>query len=292
MTPKPHAVPISGNWHLWPKCNYGCHFCFQTSPDAQPPLGLEDSKMVIQALARAGMRKLTFVGGEPTLCPYLIDLVRETATQGIVPSIVTNASLLTKDALAQYRAAGLVWLGVSIDSFDESIQRALGRGNGHHVAHATRILRTANELGLRTKLNSVVTRLNLDENMVAPIAALQEAGLERWKPMRVLPIRGENDEHYDRLAITSTEFKAFVQRHASLGPTREDHEDMLGSYIMIDPRGRFFDNVTGAYVYGRPILEAGVDEAFADVAWNSETFAQRGGLYNYGSVPAPSGTEG
>jgi hypothetical protein len=45
---------------------------------------------------------------------------------------------------------------------------------------------------------------------------------------------------------------------------------MTGSYIMIDPMGRFFDNVDGRLVYGPSILDVGVAQAFAEVRWERE----------------------
>ena len=39
----------------------------------------------------------------------------------------------------------------------------------------------------------------------------------------------------------------------------ESNELMRGSYVMVDPAGRFFDNVEGGHTYSRPILEVGVE---------------------------------
>ena len=56
---------------------------------------------------------------------------------------------------------------------------------------------------------------------------------------------------------------------------------MTGSYIMVDPMGRFYDNVDGRYRYGRPILQAGVEGALQDVRVDRETFERRGGRYEW-----------
>ena len=59
----------------------------------------------------------------------------------------------------------------------------------------------------------------------------------------------------------------------------EDNDLMTGSYVMVDPAGRFFDNVDGSYTYNRPILEVGVDEALMDVSVDADKFLSRSGLY-------------
>jgi len=61
----------------------------------------------------------------------------------------------------------------------------------------------------------------------------------------------------------------------------EQNELMRGSYVMIDPAGRFFDNASGMHHYSKPILEVGVKEAYNEVTISNEKFRQRGGLYNW-----------
>ncbi|MEO0472453.1 MAG: radical SAM protein, partial [Bacteroidota bacterium] len=68
------AVP-SVNFHLWEPCNMRCGFCFATFQDVKRTilpkghLPKEDALNVVQAIAKAGFEKITFAGGEPTLCP-------------------------------------------------------------------------------------------------------------------------------------------------------------------------------------------------------------------------------
>ena len=109
---------------------------------------------------------------------------------------------------------------------------------------------------------------------------------DRWKVFRVLPIAGQNDGRVEPLLITGDQFREFIARHAHLAdegipPVPEDNEDMTGSYVMIDPMGRFFDNVDGRFVYSRPILEYGVEEAFASVRWERQRLIARGGIYEW-----------
>ena len=48
---------------------------------------------------------------------------------------------------------------------------------------------------------------------------------------------------------------------------------------MVDPLGRFFDNVAGRLHYSRPILEVGVEEALRDVQFDLVRLQNRGGVY-------------
>ena len=50
---------------------------------------------------------------------------------------------------------------------------------------------------------------------------------------------------------------------------------------MVDPAGRFFDNVSGAHTYSRSIVEVGAEEAVKDVSVDSLRFLSRDGLYDW-----------
>ena len=54
---------------------------------------------------------------------------------------------------------------------------------------------------------------------------------------------------------------------------------MTGSYVMVDPAGRFFDNVAGSHTYSRPILEVGAEQALKDVSVDAGKFLSKSSLY-------------
>ena len=56
---------------------------------------------------------------------------------------------------------------------------------------------------------------------------------------------------------------------------------MTGSYVMVDPAGRFFDNVAGVHRYSRPINEVGVEAALGEVTVDPDKFQFRNGRYNW-----------
>ena len=61
----------------------------------------------------------------------------------------------------------------------------------------------------------------------------------------------------------------------------ESNDLMTGSYVMIDPTGRFFDNTKGIYTYSHLILQVGVTDALQDVKIDPEKFGTRGGYYEW-----------
>ena len=55
--------PVAVNFHIWPKCNLKCKFCYATFPHVRRTLPLAEALAVIDSLAVAGTTKITFVGG-------------------------------------------------------------------------------------------------------------------------------------------------------------------------------------------------------------------------------------
>lgn len=284
-------LPPSVNYHLWQPCNMRCRFCFATFEDVRSELPAghlprEQSLQLVRALARR-FQKITFAGGEPLLCPWLPDLVRAAREEGAVTMLVTNGSRLRPELLERLTGQ-LDWAALSVDSASEVTHLRLGRAVAgrrplsleEYESLAAR-LRAA---GVRVKLNTVVTSLNAGEDLTPLVCRLRP---ERWKVLRVLPVDGQNDGRVEPLLCTDADFQAFVARHQhlkaeGLALAVEDNEDMRGSYAMVDPAGRFFENTRGSHHYSAPLLEVGLDAAWAEVRFSLERFERRGGRYDFG----------
>ena len=128
-------------------------------------------------------------------------------------------------------------------------------------------------------LNTVVTSLNWQEDLHAIVQELKPA---RWKVFQLLPVPGENDGALAELAVTESQFSSFVRTHKDLHPIAETNNAMWESYVMLDPVGRFFQDVSKGHTYSRDtILEVGVEEALRQAGgWSRDKFVDRGGRYD------------
>lgn len=268
---------VSVNWHVWPRCNYTCKFCFATFTDIPEALSRREALRIPGLLASAGTQKLTFAGGEPLLCPHLDELLKEAKAVGMTTMIVTNGSLLT-ETLLQRISRFVDWIALSIDSGSEQTERALGRGTGSHVVRAIDAASRIRRRGIGLKVNTVVTALNWREEMSWLIRDLAP---ERWKVFQMLVIKGENDPLSETLRVTDGQFGFFLRTHEVLAPIPEDNRAMSGSYLMMDPMGRLFQNTGGEYSYSDPVLRVGFQTAINQVGWDRRKFLRRGGQYDW-----------
>ena len=283
------SIP-SVNFHLWEPCNMKCGFCFATFQDVKVELPKghlekDDCIAVVTQLGEAGFQKINFAGGEPTLCPWLPELVQEAKAKGMITAIVTNGSKINSDYLDRM-AGKLDWVTLSIDSTDPQKLRVIGRATPKGPMSEADYLEMVDLLarrGIRVKINTVVTPQNWKEDFTPFILM---ANPERWKLLQALPVKGQNDLRIQEFVTTKQQFEAYVWRNRKVEQSGitvipESTELITGSYLMVDPAGCFFDNTSGTHNYSRPILEVGVEVAVREVNLFPERFRERGGLYDW-----------
>ncbi len=281
----------SVNFHLWQACNMSCKYCFARFEDIKTSskayLSKEESIQLVEKLCSylnkyspmSKPPKITFVGGEPTLCPWLYELVSIAKKRGLTTMIVTNGSRLDDSFLKKYEAV-LDWIGLSIDSLNEQTNQYIGRSKGQSTTiDYFKLLNQLKKYDYKLKINTVVSRFNLTEDFSSFIKLVQP---QRWKVFQVLKIKGQNDQEFDQYKISKEEFNTFVEKHKSIQELcQEDNEAMTGSYLMISPNGCFFDNSTGEQQYSFPILKVGITEALNQISYDLHKANARGGDYDW-----------
>lgn len=284
----PHSVasPIVINWHVTEACNFRCRYCY--AKWQQPDTGevIRDSEATEALLGElyAGfaepaafkLPRLNFAGGEPLLHARRVAIAMEQAKAiGFDVSMISNGTRLNTE-LAERIAPHLSMLGISIDATTLATNEKIGRMDGRgalldlpRLIDCIALMRRINP-AMTLKINTVVNEANWQENLVSQISSLAPA---RWKVLRMLPTVT------DELAVSDSQFRAFIHRHRSLGDIMcvEDNDDMVQSYIMVDPHGRFFQNRVGGagYDYSPPIIDVGAPAAFNRMKWSAEKFASR-----------------
>jgi len=121
-----------------------------------------------------------------------------------------------------------------------------------------------------TKLNTVVTQLNVNENM-GPL--LQLLRPDRWKILQLLKINGQNEKEFSQLRISEHEFNEFIEKHNWISQkgivmVPESNELETNSYLMINHDGRLFQNNNGKYHTSSPIQKIGLKRAITQVGFS------------------------
>jgi len=281
------------NYHLWSKCNMNCKFCFgqfkTTSHDRMlsGKMSKKESLQLVQMLIDYGFEKITFSGGEPTLCPWLPDLLKLSKQSGLVTCVVTNGSQITTNWLEKNHPY-LDWIAFSIDAIDSDVNIRSGRclasdvkQDEHYYMQRIKLIK---EYDVKLKINTVASKYNMHVDLNDFISRVRP---HRWKVFQALPIANENQAYSSEFCISLKEFNAFKNKHhEALKATcivSESNYQMTNSYLMVNPHGCFFDNTNGKLNYGSPILKVGVEQAMGECLYSVKKFIQRGGIYDWKS---------
>ncbi|KAM5262795.1 S-adenosylmethionine-dependent nucleotide dehydratase RSAD2 [Ctenodactylus gundi] len=283
----PSTTPTSVNYHFTRQCNYACGFCFHTAKTSFV-LPLAEAKRGLRLLQEAGMEKVNFSGGEPFLPDrgeYLGKLVRFCKEELGLPSVsvVSNGSLIREKWFEDY-GEYLDILAISCDSFDEQVNVLIGRGQGRksHVETLRKLRGWCRDYRVAFKVNSVINRFNVDEDMSEQILVLNPV---RWKVFQCLLIEGENVgkdalREAERFVISDAEFEGFLDRHKDVPClVPESNLKMKDSYLILDEYMRFLNCRGGRKDPSKSILDVGVEEAIKFSGFDERMFLKRGGKY-------------
>ena len=272
--------PISINLHLTRSCNMACRGCFakyKGPPELGETAWLRCIEIIAKETSSRCKRKLNFVGGEPSLLGFLPRLVAKAKSHGFITGIVSNGSLITREWIGAYRGM-LDMVGISVDSLQPERNRMLGRvidGQPMDRERYLGIIEVIKDTGFPLKINTVVSAHNFKENFNDFIRLAMPA---RWKVMQYLRIIGQNDQ-IDGYEIGRPAFENFVLKHSTNScMVPENKAAIEGSYIMVDPAGRPYENIGMEVRYGEPMLEAGLLGQLQGLGYDAEATRRRGGL--------------
>lgn len=269
------------NFHMIKSCNMSCKYCFaHFNACTKINLSLSDCKSIIMSIHKKGFEKITFSGGEPLLIPYLPALIRFSKELGLTTMLITNGSLLTDKHLLDLYGS-LDWIGISIDSLNESTNRKIGRQYNGEVVDYRQLVAKIKNYSYRLKINTVVSSYNCAESEMG--AFIREIKPDRWKVMKALEIEGENVCNSELYSVVDAEFGDYVMNNGVDGDNMvvEWNSDMKGTYAMISPDGRFFTNSDGDIRYGSSIIEEGIEKGYEEMSYSYSGFENRGGIYKW-----------
>lgn len=279
------------NYHLWRNCNMNCKFCFgqfnniNNNNKKFKQLKEKESIELVQKIVNYGFEKITFSGGEPTLCPWFHKLLKITKKEKLITCIVTNGSNITDEWLKENHNY-IDWIALSIDSVNPETNLISGRYSTNNSSQDYKyymdIIKLIKRYNIKLKINTVVSKYNYNEDISNFII---EANPKRWKLFQALPIKGENEKQYSNFRISLNQFAMYKKRHSKIKSTicmiTESNYQMTSSYLMIDPSGRFFDNSNNRLNFSQEINTVGIDNAIQQCLYSYKKFIQRGGLYNW-----------
>ncbi|MBL7202909.1 MAG: radical SAM protein [Desulfobacteraceae bacterium] len=145
-------------------CNLRCHFCYfldrvraKNHPE-HPFMNLDKAKQICSTLVDTyGNNSIDIQGGEPTIHPDINALVRHCRDIGLMPTLITNAIVLSrKEKCQRLRDAGIRDMLISVNGLGETYDTISGVRNGHKRQMAA--LDNLRETGIPFRFNCVLAK--------------------------------------------------------------------------------------------------------------------------------------
>lgn len=214
-------------------CNLRCVYCMPEDMTFRPRNELmsdEELLLLVRVGASLGVNKIRLTGGEPTIRPNLIEIVREIAnTPGITDLAMTTNGLLLPKLAKPLAEAGLRRVNISIDTLDAKKFRQITRWGD--LEDIWRAIRASEEAGLTPiKLNCVVVRNFNDGEDMVQLARLTLENDWEVRFIEMMPF-GEITDFQQTNVVTFQEMRQRIEN--AFGPLEE------AGYDFVDPSRPF-----------------------------------------------------
>lgn len=137
-------------------CNLQCRMCPVVVRDKKS-LTREQALQIADFALREQVKRVVIGGGEPTLLPYLKELIDTLSQNSIEIWILTNATRFSEDDILFYAEHQNVILNISIDGIGKVHDYIRGEGNFEKV---NKVFLALMEKGVKVAVNTVIQKSN------------------------------------------------------------------------------------------------------------------------------------
>ena len=189
------------------KCNLKCKHCYSSAKTKDYNfLPKETVFTLIDDLSRGGTEFIAIGGGEPTLYPYICEVIAYALSKNVEIELVSNGITLTDEMLEKLKKSGLRYLQISLDGESgETYQKVRGM---NCFATVVDNLKKATEF-FNVSVSAVLcqhTYAHMFE--IAKIA--EQAGADSFRVLRLMSI-GRGAKNISELQITNEMFGDFLR---------------------------------------------------------------------------------
>lgn len=163
--PQRFSAPLFSVWNFTNRCNLRCRHCYQDSAHnaLADELSLDEKLDLVDQMAAEYVPMIAFAGGEPTICPDLLPVLRRCQKHGLHVSVATHGGTMTPRLAAELAEAGARYIEISLDSVHPEQHDAF-RGQPGMWHRTVRGMRTVvQQPGLRLGIAMCVHQGNFDE---------------------------------------------------------------------------------------------------------------------------------
>lgn len=211
--PQKLFAPFMVVWNFTNMCNLRCLHCYQKADRPLPSeLSLKEKLRIVEEFDDFGIAAIALSGGEPTIHPDYLAIVKAAARRGMYVATATNGwRFADLDELKKAVDVGLRYVEVSIDSAYMNRHDRFRGVDGSWIK-AVKALENAVKIGLSHAMAVTITKYNINE--VDDILDLAESiGVKRVVFFNFIPVgRGEEIVNIDLDPVEREYFMRHIYR--------------------------------------------------------------------------------
>jgi len=201
----------------------------------------DDMLGIIEAGVKAGVKKVSWTGGEPTVRPKIIESIAAARELGVLYQSITTNGVTFGNRAREFGEAGIDRVNISLETLDrDEYKRITGVDALDRVVHAIR--EAMNCIGT-VKVNCVVTRDNIS-NILRFIDFAQDFEDDLTvRFLEVVPCENEyaeDSEFFDQTFVSAQEMMRELQESGELNPKQIAGNVPKSRYFTIDGKKGIF----------------------------------------------------
>lgn len=197
---------------LTDRCNLKCFFCHKEGIDESKNSFIKDDELIkcLQVLCDSGVRKIKFMGGEPTLYPRLGEVIAwlKEKDKDLDISMISNG-IASQEVFDEYIQAGIDRINISMHGFDESVFYNVTRGNVNQLLQSINSIKYLKACGKLGKVNYVLLKGKNEEEFEKVLAFANEEDIV----LDVLNYLGSNEDEIEQYRYSFDEIASLINRN-------------------------------------------------------------------------------
>ena len=221
------------------RCNMHCMYCMPYNNtewlEQDNLLSYEEIFNLANIFAALGIKKIRVTGGEPTIRPKMEDLISSLSKiRGIESVSMTTNGLLLREKAKQLKEAGLTSVNISLDTFRADRFKSMSGIDGLNQVLAS--IQTADDAGLKLKINTVVVR-GWNDDEVVDFARFARSMGYTVRFIEFMPLDGRGIWGSNLVVSKREMIERITLNIQELVPLKSDISDPAMLYSFLDGKG-------------------------------------------------------
>lgn len=234
---------------LTDRCNFRCVYCMEPDVRFAPRetlLSAEEFVRMARIAESLGVRKIRLTGGEPTLNPDLVSIIRDIRRHTALEiAMITNGWRVSRDDLREWKSAGLARITISIDTLRPDRFAQMTRSSASPESVLATASMAHDEALTPLKLNAVLIR-GYNDDEAADLAELARRLDAEMRFIEYMPLDSAHAWDASRM-VPASETRRAIERRFPLLPEPDDDPSRTARVF------RFADGAPGRIGFIAPV---------------------------------------